>query len=206
MCTKCNCEVYHLTYQECLWAEDEQKNQANKKSKKSKRQKKKERKKKAKKAAAEADCEEKSGTVLSMNEASRSLTEEDGESVTKSSSISDDGSVCNQPRQFNAKTPVSKRKSNRRVLNNEIENDLDISPSSVGETASQVDQNRSSSPVDFVLYLQQTGSILALAKLMDALDAGEDIDDQGYGSDMDEMDMELMKLSSQAQNMKPLAH
>ena len=125
MCTKCNCEVYHLTYQECLWAEDEQKNQANKKSKKSKRQKKKERKKKAKKAAAEADCEEKSGTAFSMNEASRSLTEEDGESVTKSSSISDEASV-NQPPQFNAKSPASKRKSSRRVLTDESENDLDM--------------------------------------------------------------------------------
>jgi len=204
VCTKCNCEVYHLTYQECLWAEDEQKNQANKKSKKSKRQKKKERKKKAKKAAAEADCEEKSGTAFSMNEASRSLTEEDGESVTKSSSISDEASV-NQPTQFNAKSPASKRKSNRRVLTDESENDLDM-PTIGGGTTSQGNQNRSTSPVDFVLYLQQTGSILALAKLMDALDAGEDIDDQGYGSDMDETDIELMRLSSQAQNMKSLAH
>lgn len=32
--------------------------------------------------------------------------------------------------------------------------------------------------VDFVLYLQQTGSIIALAKLMDALEYGDDYDEK----------------------------
>eukprot|EP00978_Attheya_sp_CCMP212_P030142 scaffold109876_cov55-Attheya_sp.AAC.1 len=47
-------------------------------------------------------------------------------------------------------------------------------------------------PIDFVLYLQQTGSIIALAKLMDALEYGND------GNDYDEeIDAELQMLSQQ---------
>ena len=35
-----------------------------------------------------------------------------------------------------------------------------------------LESDDSQPPVDFVLYLQQTGSIIALARLMDALDEG----------------------------------
>jgi hypothetical protein len=50
----------------------------------------------------------------------------------------------------------------------------------VNEVNNQQDQDEKLNQqpsIDFVLYLQQTGSIIALAKLMDALEYGEDLDD-----------------------------
>jgi len=42
-----------------------------------------------------------------------------------------------------------------------------------------VESDNAQNNIDFVLYLQQTGSIIALAKLMDALEyAGEDYDEE----------------------------
>ena len=43
-------------------------------------------------------------------------------------------------------------------------------------------------PVDFVLYLQQTGSIIALAKLMDALEYGENFDEE-----LDDSELKLIR-------------
>merc|ERR1712038_157223 len=45
VCSHCNCEVYHLSYQEELWAASEEKVVASKQAKKSKKQKKKEKRK-----------------------------------------------------------------------------------------------------------------------------------------------------------------
>jgi len=42
--------------------------------------------------------------------------------------------------------------------------------------------------IDFVLYLQQTGSIIALAKLMDALDYGEH-----YDESLDDSELKLIR-------------
>eukprot|EP01083_Nonionella_stella_P195091 718953_1 len=42
------------------------------------------------------------------------------------------------------------------------------------------DAEKSQHPIDFSLYLQQTGSIIALARLMDALDEGN-----GFGEEFD---------------------
>jgi hypothetical protein len=53
--------------------------------------------------------------------------------------------------------------------------------------------------VDFVLYLQQTGSIIALAKLMDALEYGEDFDEELEDSEL-KLIREQQMLSSQQAN------
>merc|ERR1712070_665408 len=51
------------------------------------------------------------------------------------------------------------------------------------------DEKQNQQPsVDFVLYLQQTGSIIALAKLMDALEYGEDLDEG-----LDDSELQLIR-------------
>ena len=209
-----------MTYQEQLWAESDTKN-SSKKSNKSKKQKKKDKKKKSSKKT-ETEQEDKSGTGLSVNENSCANTEEDGESVTKSSSISDDGSAVHQI-QTVPDSPGSKRVTRPRISDNkkvesksneimpapsDNEQNLTVLPAynDLDADAQEILRKRSSSPVDFVLYLQQTGSILALAKLMDALDAADELDDQAnFTPEMDEIDVELMNLNRHTQ-IKSIAH
>lgn len=205
-----------MTYQEQLWADSDAKN-STKKAGKSKKQKKKDKKKKSTRKS-ETEQEDKSGAGLSVNENSYTYTEEDGESVTKSSSISDDASA-GQPTQLLSDTTESKRVTRPRVVDNKKceskMNDVIQSESSddhnlsayneLDADAQEILRKRSSSPVDFVLYLQQTGSILALAKLMDALDAADEPGDQGiYNPEVDEIGMESLSLHHQTQ-MKSIA-
>ncbi len=233
VCSSCNCEIYHLSYQEELWKEAEVKTaqgvqNSNKTSKsKKKKQKKKEKKKQAatkkedlavnKEDLESADAASRSWTCTSANNKASSnnasnpsdtnkgnkSSNEDGlsnliskiashideDSINHSSSVSsagcsDNGSlsllgvphVCNQaeqqPRQ---KTPtgeggvtvpqIEEDETKRIIVRAKTECD-----SSVCGTSLQHWEKDCSDPIDFVLYLQQTGSIIALSKLMDALD------------------------------------
>jgi len=194
VCTNCNCEVFHLTYQEKLWAESDVSDK-NKKSKKSKKQKKKDKKKKSKAKILETGFDVKCLKCPPPNEESQG-TEDDGESVTKSSSISDDASTF-QPVQFSNEQNVSRQSSDMTRAK------LTVEANSSDVKINENPHKESTSTVDFVLYLQQTGSILALAKLMDALDAGEDVDEY-LGYDL-ENDLDLMMLPRTTQ-MKSVAH
>ena len=121
VCSNCNCRIYHLDYQEELWAASEEKTVAKKNAKKSKNKKKKEKLKQKKKQQ-----------------------QEPSEKVDE---------------------PVKKEEQH------EPKKGPSPSPSFEDEEDNQ--------NIDFVLYLEQTGSILALAKLMDALEyGGEDYDEE----------------------------
>jgi len=194
VCTNCNCEVFHLTYQEKLWAESDVSDK-NKKSKKSKKQKKKDKKKKLKAKILETGFDVKCLKCPPPNEESQG-TEDDGESFTKSSSISDDASTF-QPVQFSNEQNVTGQSSD--MTRAKLTGEANASNVEINENP----HKESTSTVDFVLYLQQTGSILALAKLMDALDAGEDVDEY-LGYDL-ENDLDLMMLPRTTQ-MKSVAH
>jgi importin subunit alpha-6/7 len=158
VCLNCNCQVYHLSYQEELWAESEQQTEQKKTSKKSKNKKKKE-KAKQKKAKPEPELAmvEKAGAEQSQNEE---------EPSTKTSVV--DLPKTSEPGEFNAEE------------DQDDENELQQQPQHI----------------DLVLYLQQTGSIIALAKLMDALDDGED-----FIETLDDAELKLIReqqmLSSQ---------
>jgi len=67
VCSNCNCRIYHLDYQEELWAATEEKNEAQKKAKKSKNKKKKE-KLKQKKAQQQAIPDPAPGTTNNKTE------------------------------------------------------------------------------------------------------------------------------------------
>jgi hypothetical protein len=150
--------VYHLSYQEELWAESEQQTEQKKSSKKSKNKKKKE-KAKQKKAKPEPDLD-----VVEKGDAEQ--LQSTVEPHTKGSEV--EMSTLSEPGEF--------------VADEEQDDDNDL--------------NHHPPHVDFVLYLQQTGSIIALAKLMDALDDGED-----FNESLDDSELKLIReqhmLSSQ---------
>lgn len=118
VCSNCSCSIYHLDYQEELWAETEQKTEQKKQSKKSKNRRKKE-KMKLKKLQEQQEIEEKVEPI--------------DESTAKEDVNEDEGDQGN----------------------------------------AEYDENQ----IDLVLYLQQTGSVIALAKLMDSLYKDEELDD-----------------------------
>jgi hypothetical protein len=164
VCHNCNCKVYHLDYQEELWAETE-KSELKNKSKKNKNKKKKDKakQKKLKQDAnpvtfAEGVKEGKSsgstGLKGSGAEQSRSSTVSSGSADDKEMKSTGDAqkSTINDSKEDGANMP-------------EMDDD------------DEDDKQNQQPAIDFVLYLQQTGSIIALAKLMDALEYGEDLDE-----------------------------
>jgi len=237
VCSKCNCEIYHLSYQEQLWAESEEKKEATKRAKKSKRQKRKEkRKENNKKKQQEAKAAETLTVtcqsvqhIIPDNENNQSQDQQisnhgngmntlvapcskyaevdhtiRGGGGTKRSGgnraiefksqelgMKDEGdSIANIARPSLA-TKVKKKKVKQ--LPKKIKS---LSPSSFIVEADEnagteeitthkdLESDKNQPPVDFVLYLQQTGSIIALARLMDALDDGNGLTYEG-DTDMD---------------------
>ena len=224
VCSSCNCEIYHLSYQEELWAATEEKSQGGKPSKsKKKKQKKKEKEKEKKKqqakrvitapeqgkedhASVSAASRSGSGSKAVSNPPSstnrigknriggdRNTTSNEEDSINQSSSVSsetDNASLgqdetvrqtsrlhllgtderqeaAGRDLAAGGKTKTeTKRKSIS--LNPSLKPELHVT---TGCNANmQHFEKDGSDSIDFVLYLQQTGSIIALSKLMDALD------------------------------------
>mmetsp|Transcript_22734 Transcript_22734/g.34695 ORF Transcript_22734/g.34695 Transcript_22734/m.34695 type:complete len:985 (-) Transcript_22734:36-2990(-) len=122
VCTHCNCEIYHLSYQEELFSEDIKAV----KSKKSKNKKKKEKRKNKSKA-----------------QEMKSIVQKDAQKTK-----SDDDNL--EEKSFDPDKNDCEADVREEMKNTE----------------------KSQHPIDFSFYLQQTGSIIALARLMDALDEG----------------------------------
>ena len=177
VCRHCNCSVYHLSYQEELWAEDEGKQEAKKNAKKSKKAKKKE-KEKAKKEKKRLETQQQaavkptnqSNTVPAKN--AKTAKDEDGKSGSNESS---------------GKAMSSSRGS--------IDDDIEYGMESGVAVQDEVEVGSGQPPIDLVSYLQQTGSIIALAKLMDSLYENEDIDD--VANEQPNVDMKQRALATQ---------
>lgn len=164
VCHNCNCKIYHLDYQEELWAETEKSEQ--KKSKKNKNKKKKE---KAKQKKSKGDVNPvlfvdgvKDASTATPRGGKESAAEQSRSTV---STASDDNVVD--------KETMKAADDSHRSLDDA--KDLGT-PVRLEDQIADEKQNQQPS-IDFVLYLQQTGSIIALAKLMDALEYGEDLDE-----------------------------
>lgn len=154
VCCNCNCRVYHLDYQEELWAASEEQTAQKKNAKKSKNKKKKEKFKQKK--------------AKQVNDSEVPSQEENTETETIAFQVATDVDVDKKDNKT-CKGPGPQNAEN---------NESRISPSASFEEDEEDPQNQ----IDFVLYLQQTGSIIALAKLMDALEYGgadydEELDD-----------------------------
>ena len=170
VCSGCNCQIYHLSYQEELWAASEEKTEKKKEAKKSKNKKKKE-KLKQKKAKKPEPVEKSRGLTKKAIEASES---ESLDVVSPSAPISQKDRMV-APGKSNAKTQQQKG----------------TPEAAEGMPESSSNEHNQQPSVDFVLYLQQTGSIIALAKLMDALEKEGDFDDNIDNS-------ELLRLKQQS--------
>ncbi len=169
VCHNCNCKIYHLDYQEELWAETEKSEQ--KKSKKNKNKKKKE---KAKQKKAKADVNPVTFAEGVCKEATTAMPQGGKESAAEQSrstvsSASDDKDIDKDTLKDTMKAADESQRS--------MDDAKDLGSPNLPEDES-VDEKQNQQPaIDFVLYLQQTGSIIALAKLMDALEYGEDLDE-----------------------------
>ncbi|CAB9511997.1 Importin subunit alpha [Seminavis robusta] len=149
VCSGCNCQIYHLSYQEELWAANEEKTEKKKEAKKSKNKKKKEKLKQKK-----AKQQQPTNTPEEECELDKEPTKEGVQStIISPTSVSSRDERMNAPPPKNQMAPGEKQ------------------PGPEFEAESNEPEQTS---VDLVLYLQQTGSIIALAKLIDMLDYGEE--------------------------------
>ena len=162
VCCNCNCRVYHLDYQEELWAATEEKTEAKKNAKKSKNKKKKD---KIKQKKTKQKQEPEVPVPKSAKQASGT-----GARVSKASESSD---VSDDKGKDGSKTGISKDEDNGSPSQSFDEDD---------------DDDDAQNQIDFVLYLQQTGSIIALAKLMDALEYGGD-----YDGELNDSELEMIR-------------
>lgn len=161
VCHNCNCNVYHLSYQEELWAEDEDKQEAKKNAKKSKKAKKKE-KEKAKKEKKRLETQQQAASKpgnkkTAMSPKSIKTKDHDGQSGSNSN-----GSA--------GKATSSSRCS--------IDDDTECYGMDGDAVQDEIEVGTGQPPIDLVSYLQQTGSIIALAKLLDSLYENEEEDDE----------------------------
>lgn len=187
VCLNCNCQVYHLSYQEELWAESEQKTEQKKSTKKNKNKKKKE---KAKQKKGKPD----NGPVTFAKGVKEGSAPGTGnkDSVNDHSRLSTASTASDGSKEGNNHIAEESAKA---IEAKDAKADDDEEDDDEGEGESDDKQNQQPA-IDFVLYLQQTGSIIALAKLMDALEYGEDFDEG-----LDESELQLIReqqtLSSQ---------
>jgi hypothetical protein len=191
VCSNCDCQIYHLSYQEELWAATEEQTEAKKNAKKSKKAKKKEKQKQKK---AKQDQVQFSDIAPTDAQRSSGREKEAGSVLSRSSTVNSEDNGGIVPRKTMNSVAVSsivdddernpKSRGGSTHSSDAEEEDMDDDDVEAGEEDQNVEQRQP--PIDFVLYLQQTGSIIALAKLMDAL--GYD----GEGEEID--DVELQKL------------
>jgi hypothetical protein len=174
VCSKCDCRVYHLSYQEELWAEDEQKAAESKNQKKSKKQKKKQKmKEKAaekKKIDVQVISQPPSQGFGPAKVVAAAAASKGNDSPTNTSKANNNAS---------ADSTIRKTSSSPSPSRGTIESDgasVGVADDNTGDNAAggiavndSCDTNNRQPPIDLVLYLQETGSIIALAKLMDSL-------------------------------------
>lgn len=202
VCSRCDCRVYHLSYQEELWAESEERAVESKEKKKSKKAKKRQ---KAKERAAEKKRMEE----VVLKEQERQQEPEAKASAFSKSGVSNaaqaftNGKILKMYKSQNTSKgcdEASSKGGNEKVTaisNNwsatqyfsptppsrsTIEScpptgsflgnvdDAEIRDNDITSGNTSTEKNMvGGRDVDLVLYLQQTGSIIALAKLMDSL-------------------------------------
>lgn len=147
VCHKCNCEVYHLSYQEELWAAPDDKK--NEKSKKSKNKKKKEKRKEKNKVKGN----ESSNVSDELNRVSSEFRKDSDSS--EEHKVNSPEIVSSLPMDQPDPLPLNIDDCDENEIKDDCKdtNDMTIIPT-----------------IDFSLYLQETRSIIAVSRLMDALD------------------------------------
>ena len=179
VCCNCDCRVYHLSYQEELWAEDDEKAEAKTKSKKKKNQKKKAAKKKAAPAKNNAVDEKNTPAPTKPNlDKTKPDTTESSSKEAHSQKGTSPLSLDNRPPTNRPpRTETYEQRSSSRGTIDDDSTSLGADNNALGALDEPPENNHEES-IDLVSYLQQTGSIIALAKLMDSLYADEELDEE----------------------------
>ena len=162
VCCNCNCQVYHLSYQEELWAATEEKTEQKKTSKKNKNKKKKEKAKQKKTTPPEPIPKGAKEGGNSQGQA--------GKDVKASADLTNSDNSDKQK-------PAQDKGTNTAKGAGKKNEDHTVNATDPEVPEAEDDKQNQQPAIDFVLYLQQTGSIIALAKLMDALEYGGDFDE-----------------------------
>jgi len=172
VCSNCNCKIYHLDYQEELWALTEEKTEAKKNAKKSKNKKKKA-KLKEKKAKQQQDD---TTTTNNDKDVKDNDKKEPAPQQPSSSSSKDSNDKKKEPVAIGESEKETKKSKEANSKTKKVE---EKPRSASPEEEEEEDDDDAQNQIDLVLYLQQTGSIIALSKLMDALEyGGDDYDDE----------------------------
>lgn len=178
VCCNCDCRVYHLSYQEELWAEDDEKAEAKTKSKKNKNKKKKQAKKKAGPAAKNADdAKEQTVPIKSGSEKSKADNVESGLSTKELDASNKSTPPLVHAGKNRSATDTNEQRSSSRGTIDDDSTSLGAD-NALGALDEPLPENNTEESIDLVSYLQQTGSIIALAKLMDSLYADEELDEE----------------------------
>jgi hypothetical protein len=173
VCCNCNCRIYHLDYQEELWAATEEKTEAKKNAKKSKNKKKKE-KFKQKKAKKQEEPDDKS---LPPHE-----------ELDEPHELAMVGKEETKDRELSAATQSSSSLTVASTVPSKTGEVVEVD-TTVMEDDDEDEEDAEHNQIDLVLYLQQTGSIIALAKLMDALEYGGD----DYDEELDDYERKMLR-------------
>eukprot|EP00557_Chaetoceros_sp_GSL56_P003529 CAMPEP_0176489156 /NCGR_PEP_ID=MMETSP0200_2-20121128/7126_1 /TAXON_ID=947934 /ORGANISM="Chaetoceros sp., Strain GSL56" /LENGTH=1024 /DNA_ID=CAMNT_0017886255 /DNA_START=213 /DNA_END=3287 /DNA_ORIENTATION=+ len=164
VCHKCNCEVYHLSYQEELWAAPDDKK--NEKSKKSKNKKKKEKRKEKNKVKANESAN------LS-DDLSKTPPDRDPSEFRKDSDSYEEHKV--ESPEIVSSLPMHQPDSLPLTIDDNDEDESEIKE----DDCNDKNDMANIPTIDFSLYLQETRSIIAVSRLMDALDQLHDGKDIG---------------------------
>ena len=167
VCHNCNCEIYHLSYQEELWATPDEKKSG--RSKKNKNKKKKEKRKERNKMKAQE-------TKLSNAEKVRGA-ERSPDSNIMNNNENDDGMDADADTDvrmnINTKSATGKDLI-KAIVRTGSDDDSELKENGDGMSKKALEKVTIPT-IDYNLYLQETGSIIAVSKLMDALDHIQDI-------------------------------
>ena len=169
VCHNCNCEIYHLSYQEELWATPDEKKSG--KSKKNKNKKKKEKRKERNKMKAQEskvlNTEKVGGTQISSDSNSTN-NKKNVEHSNVDATVDAELSKHNSAKQELATAGKDLIKAIVRSDDSDLQDDFD-------RLSKKVLEKVTIPTIDYNLYLQETGSIIAVSNLMDALDHIQDI-------------------------------
>lgn len=160
VCHNCNCEVYHLSYQEELWATPDEKKSG--KAKKSKNKKKKEKRKEKNKMKAQE-------TKVVNTEKTETQASSDSNATTKSKTEEEDDDTKVE---FDSTISTTAGKDLLKAI---VRHKHDNGELKDGGEGGKRPKKIAIPAIDYNLYLQETGSIIAVSNLMDALDQIQDI-------------------------------
>lgn len=184
-----------MDYQEELWAATEERAEVKKNAKKSKNKKKKE-KLKQKRAKQQQDITELPGTTPQQTSFSDNAHSKQFKQSLPDEALRPDEKPSVKVEKESPGNFLLKKMSPSNSIDEDDVEDADA-------LEHEPDNDSQSNQIDFVLYLQQTGSIIALAKLMDALEyGGEDYDEEldDYERKMIREQKQLLRQQQQQQH------